>query len=931
MIKFQGLKKAFANRKIIDSFSGELPDTGMVGIVGSSGCGKTTLLSIIGGLDGAFSGRVSVNGMDIAGQSEEQRCRYRQKNIGIVFQDFRLFPLDNVENNVLLPLTAATLLSISLQKRKVADLLALVGLSGYQKKLVTNLSGGEKQRVAVARSLVNDPKIILADEPTGALDEKNAIAVLDILKRVSQTCLVIVASHEKGLLSERADIMWTFTGGEIKTSITDKNLAIRNRPLPIIKTPYSPAPAKIPLSFLLRHSYLAMKAKKGRTFISDFATSLALLGVGLALTISSSIGTRIKQALTSAIGEDQIIMTLRNDEPRLYYDTFAAPLSEMEAIVADYPDYLNGIGVTYLANFENFFRDGNALIVASTPFKEQLPSFSIRLVNDFTWLDEENSSVLPFRPPKMENDEVVLGLPVSDLISLCAALKIQKDISSLSAYVATNELLLAFDLLNESWVYEDQQILTLVGVFASDVPKICHANPLWNQWMFEASMRFPSTDNLTGTLDRPWIMRKAYYFHTLAEPTIFLDEALFDERFHPLILERFSSSYGPGLCPQNGPCQIPRVLAFVADKNAINLGDIAYIRRSESQLKSMTIGSVGGYAIYPSSLMMGFASDCYFSPSQSLIEETIDATSVLSVTEQNAEIILPKGVLMGNVLQTSSGGVRFSGNLDDAVFGRSPKSSSEIAISEKMAARLYGTPKAAIGKILYMATVTAKDTDSGGTIHKTFATPELTIVGVMAGDNDCLHHDERWPISFFRDQCGVSASKLIPTAVSFSIGEFADSAAIIARLNRYFPRYDFSNPANAIADSVDQVTGYAEKAMLILSSLAIAVATLLLGFVTYLHAIENRGEFALLWGLGISRKASRPMAMMPGFLLAGSSWLSSAIQLALLQIVLERVLDEILGVSFSISFAWQPFLATAAIAIIISTVSGMFASIYNTN
>ncbi|MCX5775536.1 MAG: ATP-binding cassette domain-containing protein, partial [Firmicutes bacterium] len=244
MITITGLTKCFGNRVLIDHFSVSLPSVGLVGITGPSGCGKTTLLSILGGLDDDFSGSVSVAGFQVSGSNEKARCSFRQKTLGFVFQDFRLFPLDTVENNVMLPLSASSSLSSYLQKKKVADLLDLVGLSGYQKHMVTTLSGGEKQRVALARALVNDPEVILADEPTGALDETNGRLALDLLKKIASTRLVIIISHEKALLEERSDILISFGEKEISVQkkVVDKVIA---KPLPILKTPYSAAKSRI--------------------------------------------------------------------------------------------------------------------------------------------------------------------------------------------------------------------------------------------------------------------------------------------------------------------------------------------------------------------------------------------------------------------------------------------------------------------------------------------------------------------------------------------------------------------------------------------------------------------------------------------------------------------------------------------------------------
>lgn len=917
MVTITGLTKRFGDRVLLDHLTLTLPSAGFVGITGPSGCGKTTLLSILGGFDRDFSGSVSVVGFQVNGSSEKVRCAYRQKSIGFVFQDFRLFPLDTVENNVLLPLAASSSLSVHLQKKKVADLLDIVGLSGYQKHLVTALSGGEKQRVALARALVNDPQVILADEPTGALDEKNGLLALDLLKKISMTKLVIIVSHEKALLEERADVLISFQNQEIKV-VRKATLKQANKPLPILRTPYASMKSRIPLLFSLKHALTLLKLKRWRTATSDLATSLGLLGVGLAILLSTSIGTRIKKALTEVIGEDKIIMTLKNPRPNLYYDTFAAPMLEMQTLESEFSDFIDGVGVTYQTNFEDFFQDGNELVIASTIYKAVLPSFSVRLVNDYIWLSEIAEEILPFRPPKMENDEIILGLPFEDMLAMCTALKIHKNYSSLTTFISENDLLLSFNLLNESWSYEDEQIVQLVGFFESETPLICHDNRLWNEWMFETAMRFPVSDNLSEPDEHPWVMKKVPYFHTADDPSLFLNVASTEAQFNPYILERVMRT--------NDDRLTNRVLAFITDKNAINLCDLTAIQKSESALGDYVIGTSGGYAIYPSALMMGFARECYFSPSFPLLEETIDLLSVVSPVEQNAKLVLPKGILMGDLLQTGSENVRFSANQSGIVWGRKTETIDEIVISRKMAEKFYGSPLSALGKTLFTGITTGQLTDSLGTIRKTFAEPELQIVGIVDSSAYCLYQDMNWSLSFFRDLCGISAFNLMPNAVAFDLADGADSETVLKRLNHFFPVYAFSNPAEAINSSVDLVTGYAEKALLAFSVLAILVSSLLMGLVIYLFATENRHELIWLRALGIPQGESQKLLLMPGYLLATFSFLSSALELALLQVAIEKVLDEVFRTSFSLTFSFIPFLAMGAVAAVIAMGAGYAAT-----
>ena len=169
-----------------------------VSVLGPSGCGKTTLLNIIGGLDRYTSGDLIINGKSTKDYKDSDWDTYRNNSIGFVFQNYNLIPHQTVLKNVELALTLSGVSKKEREERAKA-VLEKVGLSGQEKKRPTELSGGQMQRVAIARALVNDPEIILADEPTGALDTETSVQVLDLLKEVAKDRLVIMVTHNPEL------------------------------------------------------------------------------------------------------------------------------------------------------------------------------------------------------------------------------------------------------------------------------------------------------------------------------------------------------------------------------------------------------------------------------------------------------------------------------------------------------------------------------------------------------------------------------------------------------------------------------------------------------------------------------------------------------------------------------------------------------------
>jgi ABC-type lipoprotein export system ATPase subunit len=201
MLTLEHVSKKYKEQRVLQDINFSLDEKEFISIIGKSGVGKTTLLSIMAGLISPDGGKIVFSGKDITEYSEEQLAEFRLNNIGIVFQDFKLIASLSVFDNILLAIYPRRDIDREEKKRRILDLIEQVGLMGKQNSTVNNLSGGEMQRVAIARSLVNQPKLILADEPTGNLDENTSGQILDLFKelhtRLSTTFIIV--THEKDI------------------------------------------------------------------------------------------------------------------------------------------------------------------------------------------------------------------------------------------------------------------------------------------------------------------------------------------------------------------------------------------------------------------------------------------------------------------------------------------------------------------------------------------------------------------------------------------------------------------------------------------------------------------------------------------------------------------------------------------------------------
>jgi len=220
MIRLHNLQKYYNRGKlneihVIDNTSLTFPEIGLVALTGPSGCGKTTLLNVIGGLDKVDSGKISFDNVELVGYHPAEWDIVRNQYVGYIFQNYNLVPDKTVYENIEIALNMAGLYDKHKIEERINYVLHAVGMYNYRKRSVLALSGGQQQRVAIARAIAKNPKVVLADEPTGNLDANNTFEVMSIIKKISQTCLVILVSHERELVDFYSDRVIQLQDGKV--------------------------------------------------------------------------------------------------------------------------------------------------------------------------------------------------------------------------------------------------------------------------------------------------------------------------------------------------------------------------------------------------------------------------------------------------------------------------------------------------------------------------------------------------------------------------------------------------------------------------------------------------------------------------------------------------------------------------------------------
>ena len=286
-------------QRALDGVSLSLRDNEFVAILGPSGSGKTTLLNIIGGLDRYDSGDLIINGISTKKYKDRDWDSYRNHTIGFVFQSYNLIPHQTVLANVELALTISGV-SKSERRRRAKEALEKVGLGAQINKKPSQMSGGQMQRVAIARALVNDPEILLADEPTGALDSDTSVQVMDLLQGVAKERLVVMVTHNPELAQLYATRIVTVKDGRILSDTDPFVIDSESMAPPVHKNM-----GKSSMSFFtaLSLSFQNLKTKKARTLLTSFAGSIGIIGIALILSISNGVDKYITNMEEETLSE----------------------------------------------------------------------------------------------------------------------------------------------------------------------------------------------------------------------------------------------------------------------------------------------------------------------------------------------------------------------------------------------------------------------------------------------------------------------------------------------------------------------------------------------------------------------------------------------------------------------------------------------------
>ena len=328
MLQIRDIRKTYITGELVqtalDGVSLNLRDNEFVAILGPSGSGKTTLLNVIGGLDRYDSGDLVINGISTRKYSDRDWDSYRNHTIGFVFQSYNLIPHQTVLANVELALTISGI-SRSERRRRAAKALEDVGLGNQLHKKPNQMSGGQMQRVAIARALVNDPDILLADEPTGALDSETSVQVMELLKEVSRDRLVVMVTHNPELAEEYANRIVRVKDGKIIGDTNPYELDEAELAIPEHK---NMGKSSMSVWTAMALSFNNLRTKKARTLLTAFAGSIGIIGIALIMSLSTGFQKYIDKIQADTLSNYPLTIQTETSDMSSMFAAFGASVAQ---------------------------------------------------------------------------------------------------------------------------------------------------------------------------------------------------------------------------------------------------------------------------------------------------------------------------------------------------------------------------------------------------------------------------------------------------------------------------------------------------------------------------------------------------------------------------------------------------------------------------
>lgn len=810
MIKIKKVYKKICNREILNVTDINFPDAGIIGIFGESGSGKTTLLNILSLICNDFEGDIEFNNLSYKELiKEKNESLLRQNLIGYMHQNPFLIDNLTIEENLLLSFETDNTLII---KTKIERVLKEVGLYSKAKQLVKNLSGGEKQRVSIARCLIKNYKVVLCDEPTGNLDFRNSESFMKLIKEISSRILFIVVSHDvKKTLSYCDGYIKLKDGIVVEKSLKEEKESSINHKLGESN--------KLNKLFIKKYINSFFKFKKVRCLLFSIISIIAFISIGTICILKNDISSSMKSSFSKIFDSNDIVVNQNFDEKNNRIKD-SCEIDIIQGIQRNFPDCVESYGNIYSNNFENIFKDTNNLSLVTSTKSIPIEGYSIRNFNEVIppYLIEDMTYIM--KRESLLADEIILSLNEKQINDMCFDLKIKRNADELFKTIKEDGVYVSLNVSNVSWGYDDQEIFQVVGFVKSNSKTIYHDDLSFSEVLFENQLHLNSTYHSEKEYE-PWTLRKSHYIKLNANCSDFLVNSLSNDLLSSYCFEPINDSY---------------LSSFEINKSYWNSCYVVYRKPSgsfntqiiknleENSYENFVISSLNSYINVGSSFLSGFMNPIALSSSEELNSEIIDgyvsyknSGSIEDSFKENIE----KGIFAG-ILNSFGVNLRIKNQSSHSkIIGNYSSSINEVLISTAMKEKL----NIDIHDFIYLGMVNVSEINTENPrIYKT----KIEVCGIVESDEYELYGNSYFSILLFQELFKTKYENFIPNALILKAKENINIEKQIDLLSSSFKDYSFSSPFLNMNKNIDNTLFIIEIILTIFAIFSNVISILLI-------------------------------------------------------------------------------------------------------
>lgn len=899
MIEIKNLIKKYDDEVIFNYVDITFKD-GLTIILGKSGSGKTTLLNLISNLDPLYQGQIIIDGIDI--KDVEDKDLFRYQTFSFIYQDYLLF------NELTI---FANLSFYESSQVKIKEVLSFCNLDLPLKRKVSSLSGGEKQRLAIARAILSQGKIILGDEITGSLDRDNSHKIFALLKKLSLEKRIILITHDREL---------AYLYGDNIYEIKDKKLV--NLKISKEKINYPSLENNKSNNLSIKYIFTYIKEhfiqKKNRNLILISIAVLGLVLVSLSLMLTSLTINDLVSSLGSYYNESSYALLKELDQG--INEAYSLDRESVEMIKNEH-DTVEEVGTFYITYFPGFLEE------SYMSFKEGNYPINFYELNILSINEYQNYYDLGLDEEKLSYDEIILKLRKKDIKRIADSLGIDDNVYSLNNYLKTEQTSIEFYFKNSQWSYEDTITLSLKKVIEGEDIGIVHSSLDFSEHLFEEKMHYQSSNDLLSHEEVPWTLKKVYYLQVKKNQSLNLLKSLCkDISYQDYSFDLIDSNYISYLSKGE---HFDKIMVYCQSKDNPSLAELNSIVEEEN-LDNYLYSVNETYQVLNQLNLESFTySTLIFNNEDACLRFIND----YEISEENYVYSPP---LLDNTyssyLQGGIGTLNLQQSLkyqpcQNKTFleGNVPLNYQELAISLGASKIMFPNldTEEVLGKNIYFTILRNVYYDSISYSYF-WEYVKIKISGIIDDDEVKIYSFDDFNIFFYIDNFAYNFLELNLNGIKFTSQKSPEE--YLQYLERKYLDYSIANPSFEINSSLDQMIKYLKMVMLFFG-LLIALSSAFLSFLfSKMFLNENGKEIALFKAFGISRKSLKYIFMANCLLVGLLSFVNSSIAILFLEIFLTKDLNYLLSNDF-----WTIYLEGTMVNLILTILSNLLVYIFNSN